>query len=68
MNLTPVKFQRNRSKTVGGIAYTRYKLLEGVEGRTEGWKDGRMEGWVKGQKVKYYVPSLFFERGVAISE
>ena len=29
--------QRNQSKTVGGVAYTRYLLLEG------GWKDGRME-------------------------
>ena len=33
--LTPVKFQKNWSKTVGGVAYTRYLLLEG------GLKDGR---------------------------
>ena len=33
----PVKFQRNWSKTIGGVAYTRYLLLEG------GRKDRRME-------------------------
>ena len=26
MNSTPVKFQRNRHTTVGGVAYTRYLL------------------------------------------
>ena len=32
---TSVKFQKNRNKTVGGVAYTRYILLYG-DGRTDG--------------------------------
>ena len=48
MTLTPVKFQSNQSKPVGGVPYTRYLLLEG--GRTGGWN------------AKYYVPSIFFEK------
>ena len=36
MTLTPVKFQRNRSKTVGGVAYTKYLLFEA------GRKDGKV--------------------------
>ena len=50
--LTPVKFQRNRSETVGGVAYTMYLLLEGRR------KDARKDD---GRKTEYYVPSLFFE-------
>ena len=48
MTKTPVKCQRYRSKTVGGVAYTRYLLLE--------------EGRVDGLKAEYYVLSLFFEK------
>ena len=32
---TPVKFQKDRHKTVEGVAHTRYLLLEG------GWKQGK---------------------------
>ena len=35
MTSTPVKLQRNRSKTVGVVAYTMYPLLEGER------KDGK---------------------------
>ena len=38
---TSVKFQKNRNKTVGGVAHTRYILLKGMEGRTEGQNDGK---------------------------
>ena len=41
MTLTPVKFQRNWSKTVGGDLYTRYLILKG--GQKDGRKDRRME-------------------------
>ena len=54
MTETPVKFQSNQGKTVGGVPYTRYLLLEG------GWKDGPTAGW----NAKYYVPSLFFGKVV----
>ena len=30
---TSVKFQKNQSKTVGGVAHTRYILYRGTEGR-----------------------------------
>ena len=43
MRKTPVKFQKNRYRTVGGVAPTRYPLLKGdrrTDGRTEGRKDG----------------------------
>ena len=33
-------FQRNQSKPVGGVEYTRYLLLEG--GQKDGWKDGKL--------------------------
>ena len=52
---TSVKFQKNRSKTVGGVAHTRYILYRGTEGR----KDRRTDGMTK---AKNYVPPLFFEK------
>ena len=69
MNLTPVKFQRNRSKTVGGVAYTRYQLLEGEW--KEGWRDGRMDGWREGwkdRKSNSMSPRFSLKREGAISE
>ena len=39
MTKPPVKFQKNRYTTVGGVAPTRYLLLYG-DGRTDGRKDG----------------------------
>ena len=45
----PVKFRSGRSKTVGGVLYTRYLLLEGG-------------GGAEGRNVEYHVPSLFFEK------
>ena len=35
-------FQKNRSKTVGGVPYTRYLLLEG-DRTTDGWNDGMLK-------------------------
>ena len=34
------KFQKNRNKTAGGVAHTRYILLQG-DGRTDIWTDCR---------------------------
>ena len=69
MMKTSVKFQKNRNKTVGGVAHTRYILLQG-DGRTDGRKDGRKDGRTEGRtdrrtegrKAKNYVPPLFFEK------
>ena len=36
-----VKFQKNRSKTVGGVAHTAYILYRGTEGQTDGRNDGK---------------------------
>ena len=44
---TPVKFQKDRSKTVGGVALTRFLL-----------QTRNHAPW----KAEYYVPSLFFEK------
>ena len=49
MTLTPAKFQKYQPKTVGGVAYTRYLLLE--RGRKERLTDRHSD---------YYVPWLFF--------
>ena len=46
MTKTPIKFQKDRHKTVGGVAHTRYLLLEGAEP----------------QKAEYCAPSFFFEK------
>ena len=55
MTKTSVKFRKNRHKTVGGVAHTRYlSYIRGTEGR----KDGRTEG----RKAENYVPPLFFEK------
>ena len=53
MTKTPVKFEKDRHKTVG-VVHTRYLLLEG------GWNHVTMEQ----RKAEYYVPSLFFKKGV----
>ena len=50
----PVKFQRNRSKTVGGDTYTRYLLLKWGGG-------GGVEG-LKGGIPNTLSSSLFFEK------
>ena len=52
MTETTVNFQNNQGKTVGGVPYTRYLLLEG----------GQKDEWTEGWNAKYYVPSLFFEK------
>ena len=49
MTKAPVKFQKDRHKTVGGAAHTRYLLLEG----------NRI---TELRKAEYYSPSLFFEK------
>ena len=41
---TSVKFQKNQSKTVGGVAHTRYILYRGKEGRKDARTDGRTDG------------------------
>ena len=38
---TPVKFQKDWPKTVGGVADTR--MVVGADGRTDGQTDGRMD-------------------------
>ena len=40
MTKIQVKFRKNRHKTVGGVAQTRYYFYRGTEGR----EDGRTEG------------------------
>ena len=69
MMKTSVKFQKNRNKTVGGVAHTRYyrgRKDGRTDGRTDGRKDGRMDGRTDGRKdgrkAKNYVPPLFFEK------
>ena len=41
---TSVKFQKNRSKTVGGVAHTTYILYRGTERRTDRRMDGQTDG------------------------
>ena len=48
---TPVKFQKDRQKSVGRVAHTRYLLLEMWGGGTEP------------RKADCYVPSLFVQKG-----
>ena len=48
MMKTSVKFQKNRNKTEGGVAHTRYILLYG-DGRTDGQTHGRTDGWMDGK-------------------
>ena len=54
---TSVKFQKNRSKTVGGVAHTRYILYRGTEGRkdrrTDGQTDGRNDGKPKTMSLRF---------------
>ena len=59
---TSVKFQKNRNKTVGGVAHTRYILLK--DGRKDGRKDERTEGRRTEGRTdgKPNVPPLFFEK------
>ena len=61
MTKTSVKFRKNRHKTVGGVAHTRYLQYKG-DGRTEGRKDGRKDGRTEGRNAENYVPPLFFEK------
>ena len=61
---TSVKFQRNRDKTVGGVAHTRYILVSG--GRKDGRTDGRTDIRTRGRtESRNYVPPLFFEKAGA---
>ena len=46
---TSVKFQKNQSKTVGGVAHTRYILYRGTERRKDGRTDGRTDGQTDGR-------------------
>ena len=46
---TSVKFQKNRSKTVGGVAHTRYILYRGTEGRKDGRTYGQMDARTDGR-------------------
>ena len=55
MTKTSVKFRKNRHKTVGGVAHTRYIVLWG-DGRT----DGRTEGRTESRKL---CPSAFLRKG-----
>ena len=50
--LNTCKVLKDQSKSVVGVAYTRYLLLEGA------WKDEMTEG----RNAEYYVSSLFFEK------
>ena len=54
MTKTSVKFTKDRHKTVGGVAHTRYLLLE----------VGQNHGTMYPRKAEYYmyIPSLFFEK------
>ena len=52
MTKSSVLFQKNRSKTIGGVPYTRVLLLEGAEGRTDRRKD----------RMPKIVPSLLLEK------
>ena len=56
MTLSPVNFQKNQSKTIGDVPFTRCLLLEG------GQKDGQTDVGTKGLNAEYYVASLFFEK------
>ena len=62
---TSVKFQKNRSKTVGGVAHTRYILYRGrkdgrTDLRTDRRTDRRMDGMTESQKL---CPSAFLRKG-----
>ena len=46
---TPVKFQKDWPKTVGGVADTR--MVVGADGRTDGQTDGRTDGHSKFRRV-----------------
>ena len=50
---TSVKFQKNWSKTVGGVAYTRYILYRGTEGPTDRRTDGRNDGKPKTMSLRF---------------
>ena len=47
---TPVKFQKDWLKTVGGVADTR--MVVGADGRTDGRTDGQTDGWTDGRTLK----------------
>ena len=51
---TPVKFRKDRFKTVGGVALTKY-LLQTRNHAPRTTDHGP-------RKAEYYVPSLFFEK------
>ena len=44
---TPVKFQKDLPKTVGGVANTR--MVVGADGRTDGRTDGQTDRWTDGR-------------------
>ena len=64
---TPVKFQKDWPKTVGGVADTR--MVVGADGRTDGQTDGRTDrqtdGWTDTQNFGGYniIPRHFLVAG-----
>ena len=60
MPKTPVKFQKDPPKTLGGVALTRYILFIG--GRNLGISEFRNFGIPEYRKAENHVPSLFFEK------
>ena len=50
--MTPIKFHKDRLRTVGADAHTRYLPLEG-------------DGTTELRKAEYYVLSLFFKTKIA---
>ena len=53
---TPVKFQKDWPKTVGGVADTR--MVVGADGRTDGRTDRQTDGHSKFRRVKHNTPPL----------
>ena len=58
---TSVKFQRNRNKTVRGVACETY-ILGMTERQKDGTTEGRKDRGTEGRKATNYVPLLFFEK------
>ena len=58
MTKTPVMFQKNQYKTVGGVVPIGtyfYRGAEGwMDGSTEGRKDGRKDGEAKTKSLHFY--------------
>ena len=64
---TPVKFQKDWPKTVGGVADTR--MVVGADGRTDGRTDGQTDRRTDGRTLKIsegitLYPATFWWRGI----